>query len=111
MQIPFEPEEVVWRVAADKDGRKRLTAIMRLTPEDYKALSARASAAGPGRPVQVSVEQWSPPELIALSETTGEMTVTGTSYPANEFFQAPFNSGTVTLINDTDYVIVELQSS
>ena len=111
MQIPFEPEEAVWRVVADKDGRKRLTAIMRLTPEDYKALSARASAAGPGRQVQVSVEQWSPAELIAVSETTGEMTVTGTSYPASEFFQAPFDSGTVTLINDTYYVIVELQSS
>ena len=111
MQIPFEPEEVVWRVVSDKDGRKRMTAVLRLKPEDYKALSTKASATGPGRPVQASVDQWFPAELTAMSETTGEMTVTGTSYPANEFFQAPFSSGTVTLINDTEYVIVELQSN
>jgi hypothetical protein len=111
MQIPFEPEDAVWRVVSDKNGRKRLTAVLRLKPEDYKDLSAKASAAGPGRQVQASVDQWFPPELSAISETTGEMTVTGTSYPANEFFQPPFDSGTVTLINDTDYVIVELQSS
>ena len=111
MQIPFEPEEAVWRIVSDKNGRKQLTAVLRLKPEDFKTLSAKASAAGPGRQIQASVEQWFPAELRAMSETTGEMTVPATSYPANEFFQAPFNSGTVTLINDTDYVIVELQSS
>src|SRR5688572_689567 len=111
MQIPFEPEDVVWRMVSDKDGRKRLTAVLRLMPEDLKALSAKASATDAGRQVQTSVDQWFPAELRAMSETTGEMTVTGSSYPASDFFQSPFNSGTFTLINDTDYFIVELQSS
>jgi hypothetical protein len=111
MQVPFEPEEAVWRITSDKAGRKRLTAVLRLKPEDYKALSSRAATAGPGRQVEVSVEPWFPAELTAMSETTGENTVPATSYPANEFFQAPFNSGTVSLVTDTDYVIIELQSS
>jgi len=111
IQVPVEPEEVAWRIVSDKDGRKRLTAVLRLKPEDFKALSVRASTPGPGKKVEASVEQWFPAELIAMSETTGEMAVPATSYPANEFFQAPFNAGTVSLIDDTDYVIVELQSS
>jgi hypothetical protein len=111
MQIPYEPEEAMWRVVTDKAGKKRLIAVLRLKPEDYKALSAKAAASGPGRPVQASVEQWFPAELIAMSETTGQMNVPATSYPADEFFQAPFDTGTVSLVNDTDYVIVELQPS
>jgi len=111
IQVPIEPDEVVWRIVSDKNGRKRLIAVLRLKPEDFKALSARSSAPGPGKPVDASVEQWFPAELIAMSETTGEMAVPAMSFPANEFFQAPFNAGTVSLINDTDYVIVELQSS
>ena len=111
IQVPVEPEEVAWRIVSDKDGRKRLTAVLRLKPEDFKALSVRASAPGPGKKVEASVEQWFPAELIAMSETTGEMAVPATSYPANEFFQAPFSAGTVSLIDDTDYIILELQSS
>jgi hypothetical protein len=111
IQVPFEPEEAVWRITSDKSGRKRLTAVLRLKPEDYKGLSTKAAAAGSGRQVQVSVEPWFPAELIAMSETTGENTVPATSYPANEFFQAPFNSGAVSLVSDTDYIIIELQSS
>ena len=111
IHVPIEPDEAVWRIVSDKNGRKRLIAVLRLKPEDFKALSARASAPGPGKQVEAPVEQWFPAELIAMSETTGEMAVPATSYPAHEFYQAPFNAGTISMINDTDYVIVELQSS
>ena len=111
IQIPFEPEEVTWRVVPAGNNGKRLIAIIRLAPESFKAFSSRLTASGAGRPVQVAVETWFPAELLAMSETTGELNVPATSFPAGEFFQPPFNSGSVSVIPDTEYVIVELQSN
>ena len=111
IQIPFEPEEATWRVLPAANNGKRLIAVLRLTPENFRTYSSRLNASGAGRQGQASVEPWFPAELTAMSETTGEMTVPAKSYPANEFFQPPFSSGTVSVIPDTEYVIVELQSN
>ena len=111
IQVPVEPEEVAWRIVSDKDGRKRLTAVLRLKPEDFKALSVRASAPGPGKKVEASVEQWFPAELTTMGETSGEMTIEGKALPATEFFQPPYTSGSAVLIPDTNYLILDLQAN
>lgn len=107
--VPFEPDEVVWRTFPEGPNGKRLIAVFRLTPENARSFAARMGSSGPGRSVQSNVEQWYPAELIAMSETTGEMSVAATSYPATEFFQPPYNTGSVTIIPETDYVILELK--
>lgn len=104
IQIPYDPEEVSWRVTGN-----RLVAVILLTTENYKTFSSRLNA-GQGKQVQVAVERWFPAELITMSEMTGETTIGGTAYPATDFYQAPYNEGNATLIPETNYVIVELQS-
>lgn len=104
IQIPFDPEEVSWRVAGN-----RMLAVVLFTPENYKTFSSRLNA-GEGKQVQIAVERWFPAELITMSEMTGETTIGGTAYPATDFYQAPFTEGNATLIPETNYVIVELLS-
>ncbi len=107
INLPFEPEEVVWREQNASIGR--LLAVVRLSPEQFADLSKRLSSTAQGNQVQVTVERWFPAELIAMSETTGEKDLTAISYPATEFFQAPYTEGTVAVIPETDYVIVDLK--
>jgi len=104
IQIPYDPEEVAWRVTAN-----RIVAVILFTPENYKTLSSRLNP-GEGKQAQVAVERWFPAELITMSEMTGETTIGGTAYPATNFYQAPYTEGNATLIPETNYVIVELQA-
>ena len=109
IRVPIEPEEVVWRIFPDGQNGQRLVAVFRLSPEASKSFATNMNATGGGHSVQVNVEQWFPAELIAMGETTGEMAVNGKAFPANDYYQSPFNIGTITAIPETDYVILELQ--
>jgi len=109
INVPFEPEEVLWRTFSEGANGARLTAVFRLKPEDARAFTARTTETSTGRGVRSNVEEWYPPELKAMGETSGEMIVTGNSYPATEFIQSPYTKGTVLIIPETDYVILELQ--
>ena len=109
VRVPFEPEEVVWRTFPSGPNGQRLVAVFRLSPEDSRAFAAKANAAGGEGSVQLNVEQWFPAELIAMGETTGETAVTGKAFSANDHFQPPFNVGTITVIPETDYVVLELK--
>ena len=108
IQIPFEPEEVTWRTL-DTGGQNRLVAVVLLTPDEHRKFAAKY---GPGgNDVKVNVERWFPVELTAAGETTGEMTIAGKAFPGNEFYQAPYNAGSVIFIPETNYLILDLQSS
>ena len=106
--ITFEPEEVTWR-ASESGGKQRLVAILLLTSDARRTLAARY--ASPPTDVQVNVDQWFPVELITMGETSGEMTVAGKAFPANDFYQAPYTAGNIVFIPDTNYVILDLQSN
>lgn len=108
INLPIEPQEVIWRVQS-VPPTERLLAVIRVSPEQFVSFSKRLSSSENGKPIQVTVEPWFPPELIAMSETTGEKNIEGISYPANEFFQAPYSEGTVSVIPETDYIIVYLR--
>ena len=107
IQIPFEAEEVTWRVSADK---KKLVAVFVLTPEVHKVFEGKLSAAGSGQDVQVAVEQWFPAELTSMSELSGESTIPGKAFAATDFFQSPYEVGNVVFVSQTDYVVLELNS-
>ena len=108
IRIPFEPEEVTWR-PLDEGGKKRVLAVLLFTPQDHKMLSSKYASAGSD--VQVNVERWFPVELTAAGDTTGEMTINGKAFPATEFYQDPYNTGSVIFIPETNYVILDLQSN
>lgn len=105
LNFTWEPEDLVWK---QSDGSRSITAVFRLDEEDAKKLSDQLNARSPGAPKSVQVEQWFPPELIAGSETSGGTAVEGTSYPADDFYQAPFSQGTVTRITGTDFFVIEI---
>ena len=108
IQIPFETEEVTWRVTGN--DRKKLLAVFVLTPEVRKVYESKLAATGSGQDVQVTVEQWFPAELTSMSEMGGESSIPGKAFPATDFFQVPFESGNVVFIPQTDYLVLELNS-
>ena len=110
IQIPFEPEEVVFRVLNAADKKQRLVAVFVLTPEIHRSLESRLASAGAGHAQLVTVEQWFPAELTAMAEMSGETTISGTAFPATEFFQPPYTDGNIVFIPQTDYAVLELQA-
>ena len=111
VRIPFEPEDITWRILTSTQGKRRLVAVFLLTPEAYKAFSSKYTSAGPGADVKVSVEPWFPAELTAMSEMTGDATVAGKAYAATEFFQDPFASGNIVLIPETNYAVLDVHAN
>jgi hypothetical protein len=110
VKIPFEPEEVVFRVLSTADKRQRLLAVFVLTPEIHRSLESRLASAGAGHAQLVTVEQWFPAELTAMAEMSGETTINGTAFPATEFFQPPYTDGNIVFIPQTDYAVLDLQA-
>lgn len=110
VRIPFEPDEVVFRVLTTADKRQRLVAVFVLTPEIHRSLEGRLSSSGSGHEQLVTVEQWFPAELTAMAEMSGETTISGTAFPATEFFQPPYTDGNIVFIPQTDYAVLDLQA-
>ncbi|MDQ3042529.1 MAG: hypothetical protein M3R11_09180, partial [Acidobacteriota bacterium] len=62
-------------------------------------------------PADIDAEDWFPPELVAKSQESGDASLKGIGYAANDFLQPPYSNGRLTRINDTDYFVLELFSS
>lgn len=107
IKLPFAPEEVMWREeSVNAPNRKKLTAVVRFSAEDAARIAEQAgnnkSAAA------IDAETWFPAELVAQSQLSGDESLKGISYPADNFFQPPYNQGKITRINDTNYFVLEL---
>src|SRR4030095_15293826 len=107
VRLPFQPEDVVWQ---ERPDQKKLTAVIRFSPENASKMSAEVAKNGQGSPETVTVEGWYPNELIAQGELTGESTVKGVSYPAETFLNPPYTKGKITRIENTDYFILQISS-
>jgi hypothetical protein len=90
--------------------QKKLTAVMRFSPENAAKMAAEISKAGPPTPEKVSVESWFPNELLAQGELTGESVVKGHSYTAEPYLNPPYTKGRITQIESTDYFILQISS-
>lgn len=121
IKLPFEPDEeaTVWRETplADKnsDNRipaptdKKLVAVLKFSKEDTEKLVELASThQPPPQPVETTTETWFPAELIAASGVSGNETLKGTVYSAEDFLKPPYTNGRLIKINETDYFILEL---
>jgi hypothetical protein len=107
VRLPFVPEEVVWE---EKPGQKKLTAVLRFSPENATKMAAEVVKNGPATADTLTVESWYPNELIAQGELTGESTVKGQSYPAEPFLNPPYTKGKITRVENTDYYILQISS-
>lgn len=105
-------EEVVWHETETADPKQRkLIAVLKYSPEITAKIIESAEKHQPAAPADVDAEDWFPPELVAKSQETGDASLKGVAYAANDFLQPPYTSGRLTRINDTDYFVLEMFSS
>jgi hypothetical protein len=118
IKLPFHPEEAVWREENQGRGNnnsvppapsdKKLVAVLRFLKEDANKIVAQAGSYKSPAPEIINTESWFPAELIAQSQTSGDETLKGLSYAANDFLQPPYSDGKITRIEGTDYFVLEL---
>ncbi len=105
IKLPFHPQEAVWR---EENAGKKLVGVVRFLKEDANKIVAQAGSYKPPAPEIINTESWFPAELIAQSQTSGDETLKGLSYAANDFLQPPYSDGKITRIEGTDYFVLEL---
>ncbi len=119
VNLPYEPiEDSPWREEelGNKDNRapgptdRKLTAVLKFSEEDTKKILETASKNKEPFDTDVDAESWFPAELIAKSETTGDNTLKGKGYSADEFVKPPYSVGTLVFIEGADYFILVLQT-
>jgi hypothetical protein len=122
VKLPAHPEEVSWREeqpqnqpAAQRERSqnqpqtgKKLTAVLKFSAEDANKIIAQAETHKPAEFSQFATESWFPAELIAQSELSGDETLKGNAYAANDFFQPPYTDGKITRVENSNYFILEL---
>ena len=119
--LPFTPEDIVFRedkikpqTNSNEDNTtpvvtgKKLTAVLQFTDEDTAKIITQAEKYKNPVPAELAPESWFPPELVAASQSTGDETIKGNAYAANDFFKPPYTSGKLTRIADTNYLVLEL---
>lgn len=107
VRLPFEPEEVAWK---ENPEQKKLTAVIRFSPDNAAKMSAEIAKNGQASPETLTVETWYPAELIAQSDVSGESIVKGRSYSAEPFLNPPYTKGKITRVENTDYFILQISS-
>jgi hypothetical protein len=105
INVPYEVEDIVWKEDA---AHKHLTAVLRLSTQDADKAIAEAATHGTPQHIAVPSESWFPAELVAQSDLSGDDTLRGTAYAADAFFQEPYTSGRLVRVDDSDYLILEL---
>ena len=107
INMPYDVTDLTWKQSKDQ---KKITAVMRFDPDDEKKVIPESEKFGPAQNVTVETQSWFPDELTAQSDLHGDQPLTGKAYPANQFFQDPYNSGRIVDIAGTDYYILELSA-
>lgn len=112
VNLPFEPEETVWKESpAGKDSANRkLIAVLRYSDANAEKLTAQLAKLKPPTAETLSTEEWFPAELIAQGEMSGEGTITGKTYAADDFYTAPYSNGKITRIDTTNYFVLQLSA-
>jgi hypothetical protein len=105
INMPIETEEAVWR---NEPGQKRIIAVLRFSPNDAQRFVEQAEKIRKPTNASIGTESWFPAELIAQSDQSGDDTLKGISYAADDFYQAPYTQGRIVRIENTDYFVLEL---
>jgi len=114
VNMPVEAEQdSVWKeieISEEAGGGKRLVAVFRFSKEDGEKLREDLGKNGAPFDAKVDPESWFPAELIARSSTTGDTILKGTGYTATSLAKAPYKSGSLVHIDETDYYVLTLQT-
>jgi hypothetical protein len=107
VNVSYESEEAFWK---EDVARKRVIAVLRFPESEANRLVADAEKVQPPQPTSINPESWFPPELIAQGDISGDSALKGTSYSAGAFFNAPYDTGRIVRIENSDYFVLELSS-
>jgi hypothetical protein len=107
VKLPEQPEDVAWREEETSKGKK-LTAVLKYSAENAAKIIASAEKNKPPEQTEIDTETWFPEELTAQSQLSGNETLKGTAYGANDFLNAPYVQGKLIRIQDTNYFVLEL---
>jgi hypothetical protein len=103
------PDEAEWREEEKANPKgKKLTAVLKYNDENAQKVVASAESIQPGAPIEIGAEDWFPLELTAQTQLSGNESLKGVSYAANEFLNPPFTNGRLIKIEETNYFMLEL---
>lgn len=112
IRLPYDPEDLVWKEypanASNGGSRRRLLAVLQFSPADSRKIVESAAKIRPGNPISLSSEDWFPKELVTQSEMSSGDGIQATAYSANDFLLPPFDQGSISHVNDTDFFVLEL---
>lgn len=110
VNLPFAPEETTWREDAAAPNPKKLTAVIKFSPEAAAAIARQAENVKPATYSAIEAEAWFPAELIAQSQLSGDETLKGATFAADNFINPPYNQGKITRVDGTNYFVLELSA-
>lgn len=109
VRLPAAPEEATYR--EENSGGRKLTAVLKFSGADAAQIVAAAEKYKPVAAAQIEAEDWFPAELVAQSQLSGDETLSGAAFAADDFFQPPFANGKLTRVGETNYFILELNAA
>lgn len=107
VNLPAKPEEVTWR-EIDSQKTKKLIAVLKFSARDAQVVAEQAEKHKAVETIKLDAEDWFPPELIAKSQESGDESLKGSAYQADDFLQNPYKNGRLARIGDSDYFVLEL---
>ncbi|MET0751942.1 MAG: hypothetical protein ABWZ66_01150, partial [Pyrinomonadaceae bacterium] len=107
VSLPYVPEEATWRETGSQNTKK-LIAVLKFSASDAQAIVAQAEKYKPAEPAGLEAENWFPPELIAKSQESGDESLKGNAYAANDFISRDYKDAKLTRINETNYFVLEM---
>jgi hypothetical protein len=119
IKLPLLPDEAnYWEENVPESGvnekspaNKKIVAVLKLSPENAAQLVGNIEKIKPPTDSDIDAESRFPAELIAQSQLSGDETLKGKSYAADDFLQAPYKTGKITRIENTDYFVLELTTN
>lgn len=119
IKLPVLPEDAnYWEENLTESGNnknllanKKFVAVLKLSPENAAQLVENIGKTKPPTDSDIDAESRFPAELIAQSQLSGDETLKGKSYAADDFLQPPYKSGKITRIENTDYFVLELTTN
>jgi len=118
IKLQLLPEEVnYWEenlTKTDGDSQlivqngKKIIAVLKFSPDNAAQLTNQIEKIKSPTDSEIDAESRFPAELIARSQLSGDESLKGKSYAADDFFQTPYTNGKITRIENSDYFVLEL---
>lgn len=111
IKMPYEPiGDSPWQEDIRSNPNK-LTAVLKFSEEDTRHLLEKVRSRDKKNAVSIDAESWFPAELIAKSDSTGDTSLKGIGYSAEDFAKPPYTNGKLIYIEGTKFFVLNLQAN